>query len=381
MALIKCIECGKDFSDKASACPSCGCPLAVMQVSADKVAALDESEPAVSEYTCNKQPSSSPIFAIVSIILVILVLIIFYLYSSGHGIGSSYHKGNINAAIAEGKEIADKISALIKIIAFVLPIWIILLFRKLFKTKQEKQIDNSSVKVNQRRFTYYSISIMVSIIVVIFIIGKSRELPQITPQIDQSVQFTPINFNLKNHICNINDVPSKYGVFKANQVGGSCQVSFLHTSGRNEVLNTNNKSINNLLYSSSDELLEVHLHAITEIAKMKLPFYTDNGQEFHVFLDSSGSGNRFWSNDYLVVVVDANKVWSKVISFGGDNGDDYRGLKSAANIEIESKPDNYSVNLIIPPKFNRVGHKYSIKMGEFNEYTLQPAWKRILSNS
>lgn len=26
MALIKCIECGKEFSDRAAACPSCGCP-------------------------------------------------------------------------------------------------------------------------------------------------------------------------------------------------------------------------------------------------------------------------------------------------------------------------------------------------------------------
>ena len=27
MALIKCIECGKEFSDKASACIHCGCPI------------------------------------------------------------------------------------------------------------------------------------------------------------------------------------------------------------------------------------------------------------------------------------------------------------------------------------------------------------------
>lgn len=26
MALIKCTECGKVFSDKAPACPNCGCP-------------------------------------------------------------------------------------------------------------------------------------------------------------------------------------------------------------------------------------------------------------------------------------------------------------------------------------------------------------------
>lgn len=27
MALVKCKECGKEISDKATACPNCGCPL------------------------------------------------------------------------------------------------------------------------------------------------------------------------------------------------------------------------------------------------------------------------------------------------------------------------------------------------------------------
>ncbi len=27
MALTKCIECGKEISDKASVCPNCGCPV------------------------------------------------------------------------------------------------------------------------------------------------------------------------------------------------------------------------------------------------------------------------------------------------------------------------------------------------------------------
>jgi hypothetical protein len=33
MALIKCIECGKEVSDKASTCPNCGCPLSEMVTS------------------------------------------------------------------------------------------------------------------------------------------------------------------------------------------------------------------------------------------------------------------------------------------------------------------------------------------------------------
>lgn len=30
MALIKCIECGKEISDKASSCPNCGCPINII---------------------------------------------------------------------------------------------------------------------------------------------------------------------------------------------------------------------------------------------------------------------------------------------------------------------------------------------------------------
>lgn len=31
MSLIKCPDCGKDVSDKASACPSCGAPIAAAE--------------------------------------------------------------------------------------------------------------------------------------------------------------------------------------------------------------------------------------------------------------------------------------------------------------------------------------------------------------
>lgn len=32
MALIKCTECGKEFSDKAPACPNCGCPTSAQKI-------------------------------------------------------------------------------------------------------------------------------------------------------------------------------------------------------------------------------------------------------------------------------------------------------------------------------------------------------------
>ena len=31
MALIKCIECGKEISNKATVCPHCGCPISEME--------------------------------------------------------------------------------------------------------------------------------------------------------------------------------------------------------------------------------------------------------------------------------------------------------------------------------------------------------------
>ena len=36
MALIKCEDCGKEFSDKASACPNCACPIETKQENIEK---------------------------------------------------------------------------------------------------------------------------------------------------------------------------------------------------------------------------------------------------------------------------------------------------------------------------------------------------------
>lgn len=42
MALIKCSECGKEFSDKAQACPNCGCPIDEIVKSVEKDVAESE---------------------------------------------------------------------------------------------------------------------------------------------------------------------------------------------------------------------------------------------------------------------------------------------------------------------------------------------------
>ena len=55
MALIKCTECGKEFSDKAAACPNCGCPISEIQKAkettvsdADKLRKSKEADSAIS---------------------------------------------------------------------------------------------------------------------------------------------------------------------------------------------------------------------------------------------------------------------------------------------------------------------------------------------
>lgn len=45
MALIKCIECGKEFSDKASACPNCACPIEVIKKDKTKKENIKKEDP------------------------------------------------------------------------------------------------------------------------------------------------------------------------------------------------------------------------------------------------------------------------------------------------------------------------------------------------
>lgn len=42
MALIKCTECGKEFSDKAAACPNCGCPTSEMIMETNNITGAEQ---------------------------------------------------------------------------------------------------------------------------------------------------------------------------------------------------------------------------------------------------------------------------------------------------------------------------------------------------
>lgn len=55
MALIKCPECGKEISDKAEACPNCGCPIKASNSSSSEI---NDSEPGDSDQISNGEEDS-----------------------------------------------------------------------------------------------------------------------------------------------------------------------------------------------------------------------------------------------------------------------------------------------------------------------------------
>ena len=53
MALIKCTECGKEFSDRAAACPNCGCPTDIILEDIEKTM-LSLLQPEIKEVELGK---------------------------------------------------------------------------------------------------------------------------------------------------------------------------------------------------------------------------------------------------------------------------------------------------------------------------------------
>lgn len=65
MALIKCEDCGKEFSDKASACPNCGCPNKKIKVKTKQSKTINKTA----------LKSKNAIIIIVSVIVFVIVII------------------------------------------------------------------------------------------------------------------------------------------------------------------------------------------------------------------------------------------------------------------------------------------------------------------
>lgn len=82
MALIKCKECGHEVSDRASACPNCGCPIAgeTPEPQNDVV----EAEPIYYE---EEETSNKWLYVIIGVLVAIIIMGGIYGYSKGYFFG------------------------------------------------------------------------------------------------------------------------------------------------------------------------------------------------------------------------------------------------------------------------------------------------------
>ena len=70
MALIKCVDCGKELSDRANACPNCGCPIENSLVT-ENSSTVEKNEEIVVE---NKKPIYKKVIAIAISLTLVLTL-------------------------------------------------------------------------------------------------------------------------------------------------------------------------------------------------------------------------------------------------------------------------------------------------------------------
>lgn len=82
MALIKCTECGREVSDRASACPNCGCPIAgeTPEPQNDVI----EAEPIYYE---EEEATNKWLYVIIGVLVAIIIMGGIYGYSKGYFFG------------------------------------------------------------------------------------------------------------------------------------------------------------------------------------------------------------------------------------------------------------------------------------------------------
>lgn len=87
MALIKCPECESEISDKAEACPKCGCPI-------QKIQSETETD-TVSFSEVAQAPARKSRFLIILIISIILIILLFIIFGLFHLSGKNHQKTHI----------------------------------------------------------------------------------------------------------------------------------------------------------------------------------------------------------------------------------------------------------------------------------------------
>lgn len=123
MALIKCPECGKEISDKAPACPHCGCPVDLMEkpiqgtASEKVVSPLEDKEQPLqpnSPTATSRHDSSGRLIAVLMVVgfLVIVLAAGIGVYSKNRGTNTSSDSSELSASNADSGEpnVSDTIS-------------------------------------------------------------------------------------------------------------------------------------------------------------------------------------------------------------------------------------------------------------------------------
>jgi len=81
MSLIKCSECGKEISDKASSCPSCGNPIHPQSVEGDENKKATESEPLPHTIILNQKikiPWAARFYGLTLLFIILLIITFFF---------------------------------------------------------------------------------------------------------------------------------------------------------------------------------------------------------------------------------------------------------------------------------------------------------------
>ncbi len=99
MALIECHECGKEISDSATSCPSCGAPVRAKQHKKGNTVPYTDQEVAV--LLSKKKKTSHVLHLLLSIVTAGIWIIIWILVA----ISNSSENSKIDRQIRKGKKI------------------------------------------------------------------------------------------------------------------------------------------------------------------------------------------------------------------------------------------------------------------------------------
>ena len=141
--------------------------------------------------------------------------------------------------------------------------------------------------------------------------------------------------------------PSRYGQFTLRYQDDRCSVNFSRI-GKEA----------NLLFEGYC-MPPCKFEAEESIGNIKLPYITENGQEYHIFsFPTHCPGNAASEDDYYVMVVNSDKIWAP-----------HRELFSTSRsptAEAVTKDGVNAIKIINPPTTTERGKSYLVSMGKMS---------------